>query len=112
MTFLRNEVPTREFSLSTTQKFAAPPVWNISIPLPGDNGAQHLGILKNFVNAILHAEPLIAPASEGIHSVELANAILQSSLEERTISLPMDGESYRTLLEKLKLQSKEKKATT
>jgi predicted dehydrogenase len=112
MTFLRNEVPTREFSLATKEKFAAPPVWNISIPLPAGHGAQHLGILMNFTNAILHGEPLIAPASEGIHSVELANAILQSSLEERTISLPMDGEAYRHLLEKLKLQSKEKNTTT
>jgi hypothetical protein len=33
-------------------------------------------------------------------------------LEERTISLPMDGEAYRHLLEKLKLQSKEKNTTT
>ena len=30
--------------------------------------------MKNFANTILKGEKLVAPAEEGIHSVELANA--------------------------------------
>jgi len=33
LTFIRNEQGTREFSLSTSEKFAKPPVWNVSIPV-------------------------------------------------------------------------------
>ena len=40
----------------------------------------HATLMQNFVNAILDGEPLIAPGAEGIHSVELANVILYSSL--------------------------------
>ena len=40
------------------------------------SGGQHVEILQNFTNAILKGEKLLSPAAEGIHSVELANAIL------------------------------------
>ncbi len=102
MRFLRNEVPMSEFSRTTKEKFARPDVWDTSIPLPQNRGEQHLGILKNFTNAILHGEELIAPAAEGIHSVELANAIIMSSLEQRTVELPMPAARYAKLLAKLK----------
>lgn len=109
MEFRRNEVPAREYSRSTKEMFAAPPVWNISIPLPPDRGEQHIGILKNFTNAILRGEPLIAPASEGVHSVELANAILLSSLEDRTVELPLSAPRYSRLLASLKKESTSRK---
>ena len=47
--------------------------------------------MQNFVNAILDGEPLIAPGAEGIHSVELANVMLYSSLIGQTVELPMDS---------------------
>lgn len=48
---------------------------------------------QNFVNAVLHGDLLIAPGKEGIYSVELANAIIYSSLRQETLELPMDGAS-------------------
>ena len=42
--------------------FAAPPAWNVTIPVSG-HGEQHIGILKNFADAILDGAPLIAPAA-------------------------------------------------
>ncbi len=104
--FRRNEIPASEFCRTSPEKFAAPPVWDVGIPLPPDHGEQHLGIMKNFTNAILHGEELLAPAAEGVHSVELANAILLSSLEDRTVSLPMPAARYATVLEKLKKRSR------
>jgi len=54
--------------------------------------------MKNFVAAILDKTPLIAPAREGIHSVELANAMLYSSLIGKTVELPLNGRAYERKL--------------
>jgi predicted dehydrogenase len=103
--FFRNEVPTSEFSATTTESFAAPPVWKVEIPTEG-SGSQHLGILQNFVDTIAGKAELLAPATEGIHSVELANSMLQSALEDRTIELPLDARAYAARLEQLILGGK------
>lgn len=96
--FTRNEVSMTEFSNTTPERFAAPALWNVSIPVSGGHGPQHTGILRNFTEAILDGKPLIAPASEGIHSVELGNAMLLSSFEDRTVTLPIDDVAYEALL--------------
>ena len=54
-----------------------------------------------FIEAIRNGAPLIAPAEEGIHSVELANAMLYSSFTGKTIELPLDGRAYERHLKKL-----------
>ena len=107
--FTRNEIPTTTFSRTTKESFARPGVWNVQIPLPGDRGEQHLGIIKNFVGAILRGEKLLAPAAEGIHSVELGNAILFSSLLEKTVTLPLSGKAYKNRLAALIAGSKIRK---
>jgi len=61
-----------------------------------------VGILKNFTNAILKGETLLSPAAEGIHSVELANAILLSSLEDCSVELPLSAPRFAKLLARLK----------
>ncbi|HUI07052.1 MAG TPA: Gfo/Idh/MocA family oxidoreductase [Verrucomicrobiae bacterium] len=105
LTFTRNEVPTAEFSRTATGGFDSPPRFEARIPLEG-HGGQHAEILQNFVDAILDHKPLIAPAAEGIHSVELANAMLLSSLQDRTVELPMDSAEYENVLKKLIRNSK------
>ena len=42
--------------------------------------------------------PLIAPAAEGIHSVELANAMLYSTFINDTVTLPLDATAYEAAL--------------
>lgn len=66
-----------------------------------DEGPQHRGILTNFATAILEDAPLIAPAAEGTNSVELANAMILSSLTGKTVTLPINGRSYAQRLRKL-----------
>jgi predicted dehydrogenase len=105
--YTRNEVPTSEFSRTTAESFGRPATWDIAIPIQG-NGSQHNGIILNFVEAILDGKPLLAPAVEGIHSVELANAMLLSSFEKETISLPLDGARYEKLLRHRIAESKTK----
>ncbi len=97
LNFLRNEVPMSEFSRTSDQAFARPDVWEVSIPVKGTAG-KHVEILRNFTDAILHGKELIAPAAEGIHSVELANAMLYSAFRDATVELPLDGAAYEEAL--------------
>lgn len=106
--FRRNEVAMSEFSRTTEGTFSRPAVWEIEIPVCA-GGEQHVGILKNFTNAILRGEKLIAPAGEGIHSVELANAILMSSLRAETVEIPFDSGTYEGLLRGLIASSRVRK---
>lgn len=106
----RNEIPMTEQNRTAEGGFSKPATWQIRIPTPGGNGPQHQGILQNFANAILKGEELIAPAPEGIHSVELANAMLFSSFQDRTIEMPLDSAAYTELLrEKIETSRFEKK---
>jgi predicted dehydrogenase len=103
--FTRNEVPMREFSRAAKSGFARPDVWNVEVPFE-PAGAQHHEIVQNFVEAILDGTPLIAPAAEGTRSVELANAILYSSLIDQTVSLPLDGQAYEKQLNRMIAESR------
>jgi predicted dehydrogenase len=103
--FYRNEVSSEEFSRTTTEGFATPPVWNIDIPVNG-NGGQHMEVTQNFVNAILDGTPLIAPAEEGLNSVEIANSIVYSALTDSTVNLPLDSAAYEVKLKELIANSK------
>src|SRR5437016_6065672 len=105
LSFTRNEADMIEFSKSAKQGFVKPEVWNVEIPFENTANA-HAILTQNFVNAILDGEPLIAPGAEGIHSVELANVILYSSLLEQTIEMPMDSAAYEKKLNQLIAESK------
>ena len=107
--FTRNTVPSDEFLRTSQHGFATPEIWNVDIPADG-RGGQHVAILQNFVDAILDGVPLIAPAEEGIRSVELANSMLYSSLTGKTVDLPLDGAAYERRLKKLIRDSKFQKA--
>jgi predicted dehydrogenase len=105
LSLTRNEVDMLEFSRTAKVGFAKPEVWNIEIPI-GAAPNPHATLMQNFVNAILDSEPLIAPGAEGIHSVELANVMLYSSLIGQTVELPMDSAAYESRLNELIASSK------
>ena len=110
LSFIKNEMPSRQFCRESEQSFAKPIVEQITLPIIG-SGGQHAEILANFADAILTGEPLIAPAEEGIHSVELANAMLFSSLLRKPLEFPMDGAAYEQKLMELIRTSKFNKTT-
>lgn len=103
--FYRNETNSRQFCKTSTSGFAKPEIWDITIPTTG-TGGQHRRILENFADAILKGDKLIAPAAEGINSVELANAMLYSTIKDRTVELPLDAAAFESELDKLIKQSK------
>jgi predicted dehydrogenase len=105
ISFTRNEADMIEFSRTAKLGFVKPDVWNVEIPF--ENAPNpHATLMQNFVNAILDGEPLIAPGEDGIHSVELANVILYSSLIDQTVALPMDSAAYEKKLNQLIADSK------
>ncbi len=57
-------------------------------------GGQHAGVLQNFAAHILDGTPLIAPGSDGINGVRLANAIHLSSWTGREVGLDFDEDEY------------------
>lgn len=63
-------------------------------------GAQHISVLENFAANIVEGTPLIAPGSDGIHGVALANAIHLSSWLGKEVELPIDEELYLAELNK------------
>lgn len=100
ITYTRNEVPANEFLRTSRQSFARPGTVDVPVQVEGRGGA-HAEVLENFADAILTGAPLIAPAEEGIHSVELANAMLYSSLIGAPVNLPLDGKAYELKLQEL-----------
>ena len=108
LTLARNAVDMLEFSRTATQGFVKPEAKVEEIQFANAE-VPHAIVTQNFVNAILDGEPLIAPGAEGIHSVELANAMVFSSLLGQTLELPMDGAAWEKELNQLIANSKVKK---
>ncbi len=61
-------------------------------------GAQHSGVLENFAQAVLNGTPLLAPDSDGMKGVRLANAILLSSWTCAELSLDFDEDELLGML--------------
>ena len=86
-----------EFSRTSPEAFGRPTTTHVPVPAEG-HGGQHDAILQNFTDAILDGAPLLSPAEEGIHSVDLANAVLLSSWTRQPVNLPLDGALYERAL--------------
>lgn len=69
------------------------------IVIENGGGEQHRGILRNFTNHILNGEELLAPGYEGINSLAMSNAMMESSWKNEWIKLPNDGEDFLKMLE-------------
>jgi predicted dehydrogenase len=70
--------------LVTTETIEAESVW----------GGQHAGVLENFARHVLLGEPLLAPGSDGITGVRLANAIHLSAWTGKEVPIDFDEDQY------------------
>ena len=100
ITLTRNEVSSIEFLKTSPESFAKPKSRVETFGF-GDHGGQHAEVLENFCDAIMTGAELIAPAEEGIRSVELGNAMAYSSLIDAPVQLPLDGAAYEAKLKEL-----------
>lgn len=101
LTFFRLRTPEPQFNAEFTGGFGAPECWKCEIPVAPGEGDQHKGIMRNFTNAILHDEPLLAPGEEGIHGLTLSNAMYLSAWTDNWVDLPIDSDLFH---EKLMVQ--------
>ena len=106
----RNAVPSDEWCKTSKIGFQQPETTEEEIPIPGSE-SPHAKLMTNFVNAIIDGEALIAPGSEGIGSVELANVMVYSGLIEKAIDLPLDGAAWEAKLNDLIVNSNHEKKT-
>jgi len=105
LAFTRNDADMIEFSKAAKTGFDKPGTSSADIPF--DNAAApHAELMQNFTDAILDGTPLLVPGEEGIHSVELANVMLYSSVINQTVELPMDSAAFEKKLQQLIAESK------
>ena len=100
-------VKVSEHLRTSPKAFGTPERWEVKIPTSGVGG-QHNEVLQNFADAILDGKPLIGPAVEGINGVELGNAMLMSTLWDRTVELPLDAAAVAAEYAKLIARSRRK----
>ncbi len=98
--FTRNDGDMIVFNRTAKGGFTKPEIWNCEIPFE-NAAAPHAQLMENFVAAIRDGVPLIAPGADGLNSVELANAIVFSSLQGSAIDLPLDGAAWEKRLGEL-----------
>ena len=105
---IRNSCPVSEFSRSTDEMFGSPDTTE-EFFRPDGAVNQHALILDNFIKAARGEAGLIAPADEGLRSLELAGAMIYSTWIGDTVALPLDGEAYETAIKEKIAQSKPRK---
>lgn len=98
LTFWRNRVPERQFNAEYKGGFGSPECWKIDVPVHGEESG-HVGIMCNFVDAILTGAPLIAPGEEGIRGLSISNAAYLSTWTDSWVDLPIDGAQYLEALQ-------------
>ncbi len=98
VTFNRTVELVSDYTHNASVAWSTPEYWTADIPVGGEDAA-HKGIVKNFVQAILTGEPLVAPGEEGINSLTLANAMVYSGHTGKSVSIPFDNSEYDRLLE-------------
>lgn len=111
-TFWRNRIPEPEFNAEFKGGFGQPEVWKCEIPVWGPN-LQHVGILRNFTDAILKGAKLLAPGEEGIRGLTISNAMHLSAWTDSWVDLPIDEELYLShLQDRIKSSSRNKNTET
>ena len=58
----------------------------------------HNGILRNFTNAILYGEPLLAPGYDAIYELTISNAAYLSAWTGERVALPLDTARFDAIL--------------
>lgn len=107
---IRNRETASSYSRTTDDIFGTPEQTEECYQ-PGEPVNQHATVLDNFVKAARGEAGLIAPASEGIHSLELAGAMIYSSWMDAAVDLPLDAATYEQFIQERIARSKPREVT-
>jgi predicted dehydrogenase len=106
--FWRTRKSVQEHIATAAGGFERPETWECSIP--GGGGEEHKGVMKDFVRAIRTGAPLLAPGTDGVKGVELANAMHLSTWLGGWVDFPIDEDLYyEKLQEKIRTSTFKKK---
>ena len=108
VTIIRNQTSAIEFSKTTDEMFGSPETTKETFS-PSESINQHAKVLQNFIDAAAGKEKLIAPAAEGLYSLELAGAMIYSTWINDVVELPLDSTAYETILQEKIAASKPRK---
>ncbi len=109
LTITRLTPSLREHMATCEAMFAAPESHTETVSLPGDGGG-HLAVHRDLYRAITEGGQPRCDGRGGARSLELANAIILSSFEERPVPLPLDRAAYAALLGELQTGKRRLKA--
>ena len=101
--FHRNIISEREHNRTNTIPFGQPECWKCEVPADFSGGEQHVGIMKNFANAILTGSELLARGEEGINGLTISNSIHLSAWTGETVDVKdfPDDKFYEILQDKI-----------
>jgi predicted dehydrogenase len=100
----RNSVPSSVRLRQGAERDGPPAVTREHRTIP-PGGLAPPAQLANFIAAIRREAEPFAPATEGVAAVELANAVLCSGLEGKTIELPLAPQLYENALRRRALRA-------
>ncbi|MDN4501316.1 Gfo/Idh/MocA family oxidoreductase [Alteromonadaceae bacterium BrNp21-10] len=92
-----NQQSTTEFNQQTDNMFGMPESTDEVLVIE-EKVIQHAVIMNNFVEAINIGVDLIAPAAQGLASLDMANAMLLSTWQNQPVTLPLDRQAYQQAL--------------
>lgn len=107
LSFVRNLQASSAYIANNPGRNLAPPTESQTFAFPALQNPRRV-VLENFVATILEGDSLIAPAPEGLASVELANAMIYSGISGKAVPLPLDPALYAAELERLVRTSSER----
>ena len=95
----KSDQSVSEHCATTHEMFGMPSFSHEAVALP-ESTNQHAQVLQNMVDTVAGKDQLLTPATEGIGSLQLANAILLSEWTGESVNLPIDAARYELLLSK------------
>ncbi len=102
--FNRNVISEREYNRTNKVPFGIIENWACDIPCDFSGGEQHVGILKDFANALESGKELLAKGEDGILGLTISNAIHLSAWTGETVDVKNfpDEKFYEILQDKIK----------
>ncbi len=99
--FNKNETPSSEYIKNSKTLFEFPANSVEKYEYVDEILGGHENIIQNFTNHILGKEKLFVDGREGIHSVELINAMIYSGLNNVEVELPINGKKYENKINEM-----------
>lgn len=96
VTFHRTAESVSHVNKHSPKSFPDIETWKINVPVDAGKPAHSI-VLQRWIDVIRGDRPnsdLLAEGTEGVHGLEIGNAMLMSALTRRPVELPVDGAAY------------------